>query len=279
MPLQQVTHYLNERLYAFNPKASLRHHAAFHWENGRLWGQLSNLGLYPYQQPIFSLERQDIAAWEASVEIRDQHKQERQAEWLYFLSWNQEDVIFLDRFLRVLHALNHLALHGASNTPLIVDVHWRHIQAVELSHGIVFERLLAHLGLHPRQVVLRLDGSVVLQEEHARVAAQSFHQRGYPLLAHGIPLGASSQEWQRLVRAGIDWVTPTSDALTLARQSREHFPRLAQWSRDARRAGLTTWWPGIDRPGDLGVMTQLEPTLISGQQLASFVASVNARVI
>ncbi|XQU09440.1 hypothetical protein P4544_06775 [Halomonas sp. LY9] len=47
MLLTQVTHYLNEHLDAFNPNASLRHHAAFHWENGRIWGRLSHLALYP----------------------------------------------------------------------------------------------------------------------------------------------------------------------------------------------------------------------------------------
>ncbi|WP_249977966.1 MoaD/ThiS family protein [Vreelandella olivaria] len=270
MPLTQVTNYLNERLQAFNPHASLRHHAAFHWEDGQIWGRLANLMLYPSQQPIFSLERLDVAAWEAGVEIRDQHDRPHQADWLYFLSWNQEDVVFLDRFLRVLHALNHLAQHGASTKPLIVDVHWRHIQAVEASHGSVFESLLTQLGLHPRQVVLRLDGQVVLGEAHARAAAQSFQKRGYPLLAQGIPLGASASEWQRLQQSGVHWVTPTSDTLPLARKSREYFPRLVQWSRDAQQAGLDVWWPDVDHPGDLGIMTQLEPTLVSGQQLTSF---------
>lgn len=264
MPLTQVTHYLNEHLDALNPNASLRHHAAFHWENGRIWGQLSNLTLYPSQQPIFSLERLDIAAWEAGVEIRDQHDIPHQADWLYFLSWNQEDVVFLDRFLRVLHALNHLALNGANAKPLIVDVHWRHIQAVEVSHGSVFESLLTQLGLHPSQVVLRLDGSVVLEEEHAQAAAHSFHQRGYPLLVQAVPLGTTANEWQRLKQHGIRWVTPPPDALPLARTSREHFPRLTEWSKDARRAGLNVWWPKLDRPGDLAIMTQLEPTLVSG---------------
>ncbi|GGC77970.1 MoaD/ThiS family protein [Vreelandella lutescens] len=264
MQLTQVTHYLNEHLDALNPNASLRHHAAFHWERGRIWGKLSNLTLYPSQQPIFSLERLDIAAWEAGVEIRDQHDVPHPSDWLYFLSWNQEDVIFLDRFLRVLHALNHLALNGANAKPLIVDVHWRHIQAVEVSHGSVFESLLTQLGLHPSQVVLRLDGSVVLEEEHAQAAAHSFHQRGYPLLAQAVPLGTTANEWQRLKQNGIRWVTPPPDALPLARTSREHFPRLTEWSKDARRAGLNVWWPKLDRPGDLAIMTQLEPTLVSG---------------
>ncbi|MGP9767200.1 hypothetical protein ACT3UM_15925 [Halomonas sp. AOP13-D3-9] len=273
MPLTQVTHYLNEHLDAFNPNASLRHHAAFHWESGRIWGKLSNLTLYPSQQPIFSLERLDIAAWEAGVEIRDQHDVPHPSDWLYFLSWNQEDVVFLDRFLRVLHALNHLALNGASTKPLIVDVHWRHIQAVEVSHGSVFESLLTQLGLHPSQVVLRLDGAVVLEEEHAQAAAHSFHQRGYPLLAQAVPLGTTANEWQRLKQNGIRWVTPPPDALPLARKSREHFPRLTEWSKDARLAGLKVWWPKLDRPGDLGIMTQLEPTLVSGEQLSDFSVS------
>lgn len=48
MPLTQATNYLNEHLYVFNPNASLQHHAAFHWENGQIWGKLSNLKLSGY---------------------------------------------------------------------------------------------------------------------------------------------------------------------------------------------------------------------------------------
>lgn len=270
MPLTQVTHYLNEHLNIVNPNASLRHHAAIHWENGRIWARLSNLSLYPSQRPIFSLERIDVAAWEADIAIYDQRGRPHPADWLYFLSWDQEDVVFLDRFLRVVHALHHLSLHGAASKPLIVDVHWHHIQAVEASHGAVFENLLTQLGLQPSQVVLRLDSRIVLEEAHAHAAAQSFQRRGYPLLAQGVSLGTESHQWEHLKHSGVYWVTPTEDTLSLIRKSREYFPQLAQWSRGAQQVGLGGWWPGIDQPGDLGIMTQLEPTWVSGQRLMSF---------
>lgn len=278
MPLTHVVDYFNSHLDAFNPQASLRHHANFHYEQGKVWGVLHEMTLYPSQHPILDLDRLDIAAWEAAVIVEGGNGQQRPrpAESLYFLSWDKEDVIFLDRFLRVLHALNHLAQHGADAAPLVVDVHWRHVQAVEASHGSVFESLLARLGLHPEQVVLRLSGSVLLAETHARQAAESFHRRGYPLLAQGVALGTRDVDWQALKASGVRWVTPDGSALRLARESREHFPRLAQWSRDARAAGMQVWWPGLERPGDLGIVSQLEPTRVSGSLLEEFVKAEQA---
>ncbi|OBX37355.1 hypothetical protein A8U91_01715 [Halomonas elongata] len=176
-------------------------------------------------------------------------------------------MIFLDRFLRVLHALHHLSCHGIDALPLVVDVHWRHLQAVEASHGAVFEELLARLGIHPSQVVLRMSALRLLADPHARDASRSFQDHGYPLLAHGVPLDAEPQAWHLLLEAGVEWVTPEPNAMILARRGREHWSRLIQWNREARAVGMTDWWPGLDTPGVLGQVSQLEPTLVSGSLL------------
>jgi hypothetical protein len=149
----------------------------------------------------------------------------------------------------------------------VVGVHWRHLQAVEDSHGAVFEALLAQLGLHPREVVLRLSALRLMTDTHAREAGRSFRRHGYQLLAHGVPLDTEPSVWRLLVESGAGWVTPESHAMSLARRGREYWPRIAQWNREARAAGLTVWWPGLDTPGDLGAVTPLEPTLVSGSLL------------
>lgn len=276
MPLTHVIDYFNSHLESFNPEASLRQQARFLYRNGQVSAELGGMSLQPFQRPILDLARLAPAAWEAKVLVTGGHDRKRTPEPLYFLSWDREDVIFLDRFLRVLHALHHLAQHGVDSPPLVVDVHWRHVQAVEASHGSVFEALLARLGLSPGQVVLRLNGNVLLAEAHARLAAQSFHRRGYPLLAHGVPIAIEESSWALLRESGVRWITQEGGTLELARRSREHFPRLAQWSRDARHAGLQVWWPGLERPGDLGIVSQLEPTLVSGSLLEEFVGAERA---
>ncbi|NIC38903.1 hypothetical protein HBJ58_19770 [Halomonas desiderata] len=264
MPLTQVIDYFNAHLEAFNPQASLRRHARFLYENGRVSAELAGKRVQPGQQPIFELAGLSAVAHDSHIQLLNHHSAQQTTDPLYFLSWDREDVIFLDRFLRVLHALHHLSRHGVDAAPLIVDVHWRHLQAVEASHGTVFEALLARLGLYPRQVVLRLSALRLLTDAHAHDASRSFHAHGYHLLAHGVPLDTEPSAWRQLLDAGVEWVTPEPHAMSLARQGRQHWARLTQWNREARTAGLTVWWPMVDNPGDLGIVTPLEPTLVSG---------------
>ncbi|PWW37058.1 hypothetical protein [Chromohalobacter israelensis] len=267
MPLTQVIDYFNAHLEALNPQASLRRHGRYLYENGQVSAELAGKRLQPSQRPILELAGLKPMAHESRMQLADRHSVQETTDPLYFFSWDREDVIFLDRFLRVLHALHHLSLHGVDAAPLVVDVHWRHLQAVEASHGAVFEALLAKLGLHPREVVLRLSALRLLTDSHAREASRSFQNHGYPLLAHGVPLDVESQSWHLLLEAGVEWVTPEPNAMILARRGREHWPRIAEWNREARAAGLTVWWPGVDTPGDLGAVTPLGPTLVSGRLL------------
>ncbi|WP_302139931.1 hypothetical protein [Halomonas alkalicola] len=268
MPLTQVIDYFNAHLETFNPQASLRRHARYRYDNGQVSAELAGKHLQPSQLPILELAGLMPVAHESRIQLADRHSVQETTDPLYFFSWDREDVIFLDRFLRVLHALHHLSRHGIDAPPLVVDVHWRHLQAVEASHGAVFEALLARLGLHPREVVLRLSALRLLTDAHAREAGRSFHRHGYQLLAHGVPLDTEPSAWRRLVESGAGWVTPESNAMSLARRGREYWPRIAQWNREARAAGLTVWWPGLDTPGDLGAVTPLEPTLVSGSLLS-----------
>ncbi|WP_445003818.1 hypothetical protein [Halomonas mongoliensis] len=270
MPLTQVIEYFNAHLEAFNPQASLRRHARYLYDNGQVSAELAGKRLQPSQRPILELAGLMPVAHESRIQLADRHSVQETTDPLYFFSWDREDVIFLDRFLRVLHALHHLSRHGIDASPLVVDVHWRHLQAVEASHGAVFESLLARLGLYPRQVVLRLSALRLLADSHARDAGRSFHEHGYHLLAQGVPLEAELSAWRQLQDAGVEWVAPESNVMHLARRGREHWPRLTQWNREARAIGMTVWWPGIDEPGDLGRVSQLEPMLIGGNLLEAF---------
>ncbi|MDW7747144.1 hypothetical protein [Halomonas sp.] len=276
MPLTRVIDFFNAHLEAFNPQASLRRHARFHYENGQVSADVAGKHVRPRQQPILELAGLTSMAHESRIQLVESHSTQETTDPLYFFSWDREDVIFLDRFLRVLHALHHLSRHGVNAAPLVVDVHWCHLQAVDASHGAVFEVLLARLGLHPRQAVLRLSALHLLSDAHAREAAESFQRHGYPLLAQGVPIDAPPTAWRLLSDSGVRWVTPEPNALLLARRGREHWPRLTQWNREACAAGLTVWWPGLDTPGDLGAVTPLEPALVSGSLLGDMLEDQRA---
>ncbi|KAA0017498.1 hypothetical protein F0A16_13170 [Salinicola corii] len=260
----QVVDYFNRHLDTFNPRSTLSEHARFHYQNGVVSATLLDRHLHPRQRTVYSLKRLDHEAREAYTEIHDVHGSALVADSLYFLAWDSEDVVFVDRFQRVLHALNHLTYDPEAKKRLIVDVHWRHIQAVEASHGSVFEGLLARLGMSPDRVILRLQGEALLEHAHARDAALSFHRRGYPLLAVDVVTETPEREWLLLYEHGVRWVSPARDALIEARRGNLSFPRLDEWTRQAKRGGLDVWWPGLNEPGDLGRVSRFEPDFVSG---------------
>ena len=259
MPLTQVVDYFNTHLETLNPRASLQRHAYFHYRAGRVSAELGGMSLQPFQQPILDLTTQAIAGWESKIRVVGQRHRRYSVEDLYFLAWDKEDVVFLDRFLRVLHALHHLSRHTVEAPPLVVDVHWRHIQAVEASHGLVFETLLARLGVSPGQMVLRLRGDLLLAEAHVQQAAHSFHQRGYILLAHELPSVVEESGWQTLKECGVHWVTPESQAFGDRR-----------WHQQALATGLKVWWSGVEQPAELELAQHTGIVLVSGSLVEEF---------
>ncbi|MAM58450.1 MAG: hypothetical protein CMN25_14045 [Salinicola sp.] len=276
MPLTQVVNYFNQHLDIFNPRSTLSHHAHFHYRDGSISATLLDRQLYPRQRTVYSLKRLDHEAQEAYTEIRDDSGGQLITDSLYFLAWDREDVVFVDRFQRVLHALHHLSQDPEAKQRLIVDVHWRHIQAVEDSHGSVYEGLLARLGMSPDRVILRLQGEALLQHAHARRAAASFHHRGYPLLAADVATDTPEREWRTLHEHGVRWVSPAPQALASARQGSLSLPRLDEWTRHAKRGGLEVWWPGLDEPGDLGRVSRFEPDFVSGEWIERVVTEAPA---
>lgn len=265
MPLTQVVDYFNRHLTTFNPRSTLSGHARFYYQDGAVSATLLDRHLYPRQRNVYSLARLDHEARESFIEIRDVYGGALVADSLYFLTWDREDVVFVDRFQRVLHALNHLTHDPEARKRLIVDVHWRHIQAVEASHGSVFEGLLARLGMSPDRVILRLRGEALLGHAHARDAALSFYRRGYPLLAADVATETPEREWLLLHEHGVRWVSPAPDALIEARKGNLNFLRLDEWTRHAKRGGLDVWWPELNEPGDLGRVSRFEPDFVSGE--------------
>lgn len=275
MSLASTIAYFNDHLESFNPRSSLVRHARFHDLRGRVWATLLDRYLHPRQRNVFSTRHQYLRAREACIDICDAKGNPYPPRSLHVLAWDREDVIFIDRFQRILHVLNHLARDSRPRRRLIVDVHKRHVQALETSHGWVFESLLARLGLSPDRVMLRLDGEALWDDVHSRMAAMSFHQSGYPLLAANLSV-EREYDWARLQAHGVQWISPSPDALVLARGGEGNHARLAGWARRVHEAGLHVWWPGLDKPGDLGRVSRFEPDFISGEWIERVIMGVPA---
>lgn len=280
MPLTAVVNYFNSHLGDFNRAAGLSESACFRYDAGqsRITGEIDGITLIPRQHALYNNEVSAPVAYESWLEITDGNGDKLNSRSLYFSAWEPEDVIFLDRFLRVLHTLNHLATHPdpeRAGVPLILDIHWRHVRAVEASHGQVFENLLAQLGIKPAQIILRMEARALVEDEHVRRAVESFEARGYRLLVEGLPIDHA--HWQLLGQMGVSWVAADPDFLKAMVRNRTLQARLDQWVASAHAEGLKVWLQSLDNARALELAWRLQADAVSGDELDEIAANTTAK--
>jgi len=229
MPLARVIDYLNTNHALFSPQTRLGQRSSYRLEGNEPIAHIGVLRVTSHRTQLLASGSGELSAVRARPRVQLPGGRETDPESLYLHAWDADEVIFLDRFLRTLHALAHLSQGQASDTPLVIDVHHRHIDAVPDRHGEIFETLLTRLGLTQAQVVLRLAGESLLRDGHARKAATSFAARGYRLLAAGLPL--TRLDWDRLQNIGVHWVSPERSVDRAAADYQ-------QWGAAARKHGL-----------------------------------------
>lgn len=103
-------------------------------------------------------------------------------EAVFALPTDGAELVYLDRLVRTLHALNYLTqpLRGS----LLLKVHPRHITGVAADHGLAFEEIIRPCGLVPAQITLEVTARGIEDREHFKRAAANYRSRGY-----GIALG------------------------------------------------------------------------------------------
>jgi EAL domain-containing protein (putative c-di-GMP-specific phosphodiesterase class I) len=258
MPLSSVVDYFNVRLPELHPGAHLRHGASYRLYRGILTARVAGCVLTPYLVPVVDAATEGLFGQRAKLFVRTADGYPVHPESLYVQAWDAADVVFLDRFLRTLHALNHLHLGHGGRELLVLDVHLRHVAALPEHHGEVFETLLHRFGLRTDQVVLRLDGRALHSDTHVQGAAKSFAGYGYRLLA--VRPDIDNTDWDLLGSLGVRWVTPNArDIDTLHRRG-----TLAGWGHQAATAGIGLWFDGVDTPDALERARALGADLIEG---------------
>lgn len=181
MPLTFVVEHLNRKLSELHPASSLKDHARFVYDSGAVSAVLGSLRLTPVHFPALDPETGNIVATDTALQVANVRGDIKGADFLYVLAWDAADVIFLDRFIRTLHALHHINVSACppQHEPLILDVHVRHLAAVPSAHGQVFEQLLAMLGLQPAQIMFRIDAEFARREPEVQRAVRNFLDCGY----------------------------------------------------------------------------------------------------
>jgi EAL domain-containing protein (putative c-di-GMP-specific phosphodiesterase class I) len=258
MPLTSVVHYFNEHLHELHPCAHLSRKARFQYSDGRVSARVAGFRLFPRQAPVVVRATGEVFAWSAKLLAESEDGRRVIPETLYVHAWDGDDCVFLDRFLRTLHALHHLSLGDHRAGLLAVDVHLRHLAALPEQHGRVFETLLHRLGLSPAQIVMRLPGTAVQRDPHVREAALSFAGRGYGLLA--ARADPADTDWALLQSIGFRWVT--LDPAVWQSADRPVAP--ADWARQARSHGIGLWLEGVDSAAAVAHAANLDADLIEG---------------
>ncbi len=258
MPLSSVVDYYNVRLPELHPRAHLRQRASYRLHRGLLTAQIAGFFLTPYLVPVVHAATGALFGQRAKLLVRTEDGQLAPPESLYVQAWDAEDVVFLDRFLRTFHALNHLHLGHDGRELLVLDVHLRHVAALPAHHGEVFETLLHRFGLRTDQVVLRLDARALHADPHVQEAARSFAGYGYRLLATRSDL--EHTDWDLLDTLGVRWVALRDQDLEAL------YRRGDQWRQQTGAGRIGLWLEGIDDPQALARARALGAALIEGNQ-------------
>lgn len=235
MPLTSVVSYLDQRLRELHPRSPLSARTRLRLHGQRVSGRMAEYRLVPRQAPVLAAATGTVFAWRAKLLVESDSGHRALPESLYVHAWDEDDVVFLDRFLRTLHALHHLSLGPEREGQLALDVHLRHVAALPEQHGRVFESLLHRLGLTPERILIRLSGRALQEDPHVRHAARSFARRGYGLVAARPDI--ADTDWELLRSLGIRWIAPDADALERAGAT--------DWTRRARAHGIGLWLDAI----------------------------------
>lgn len=264
MPLTFVIEHLNQQLKALHPNSALSRHASLEYEQQKVYALLGTLRLTPVQSNVFQVSRAQSIAKDTHLLVTGSSGQQQPTAVLYLQAWDAQDVIFLDRFLRTLHALHHVNQLHQQPEKLILDVHARHLSAVPTGHGQVFEGLLSSLGLTPEQIILRLNLPPCNDCNGLEQAMSSFSDRGYNLLAACEQPNLS--QLNQLQSFGVQQVSLNLQHLQLVDTD---WTLVRKWTKAASYQALETLAEGVFTAGDLNLLLDLGFQQVSGSLLNS----------
>lgn len=142
-------------------------------------GLYGAMRLHSAFQPLLDAATLRPAAHEALLRARMEDGTEVSPVQAFRVPQEPEDIVFLDRLCRTVHAYNFAAQAGEREV-LYLNVDGRHLLSVGGgSHGRAFETLLGHCGLAPEQIVLEILESDIADESRLIEAVAAYQARGY----------------------------------------------------------------------------------------------------
>ncbi len=210
MPLTYVIEHLNRQLAELHQHSPISRHARLDYRDGEVSAVIGPLVLQSVLSDALHDDPEPLAIRNSSLTARNDLTGARLgADFVYQLAWDADDIVFVDRFVRTFHALNHInQQHGQARLQtLLLDVHWRHLCAVPGAHGQVFEQLLATLGLAPSNIIIRVESHALLYIDKVQEAVRNFLECGYSLCARSVQ--TKPEESIALHGLGVRWAATT----------------------------------------------------------------------
>jgi len=166
---------------------------------GEVRGRFKGVELKSVFQPLFPGRAGQSIAHEALLRATDREGQPLQPADVFGFPSSPEEMLFLDRLCRVVHAGNFVrqALPG----DLFLNIEGRHLLAAS-NHGQTFESLLKVCGLTPERIVLEILEARIDDLERLQEAVAGYRSRGYRVAIDDF--GCEHSNFDRLWRLNPD---------------------------------------------------------------------------
>ena len=168
------------------PAASSEHHRIWLNAQGQAQGSYFNCVLTSVFQPVRRLGTGEVVGHEAFVRSSSEDDAALSIWKLLEGAASDDESIALDRLCRMLHAINFFRQSPDEQADLFLSVHERLLAAVSSSHGVVFRRVLASLGLPVERIVLQMPPARPGQQFLLTYVADNYRRSGFRVAVNAL---------------------------------------------------------------------------------------------
>lgn len=254
MPLTELVHYFNKR----NRLAGGAGGDGLKVVDGRVRARFGTRVFGTLFQPVADRASGQVIGHEAHLQVLEGDDETALPAQAAFLDARDDDeLIYLDRLARTLHALNFLVEREQRDGFLALNVHPQLIRVVRDHHGHVFESVLSRCGLTPDRIVLELTDDGFEDLPRLAGAIAEYRERGYRIAIDNF--GRHSSDLERLEALAPDIVKLDRSLIGHAGHLSLAKRVMTEMSAEVRRLGMRVVCQCIENPlqlqvaGDAGV--------------------------
>lgn len=243
VPLTELVQYFNKRSRLVRGGVD---EAEFCITGGKVQMRFSGRVFGSRFQPLATLVDGQPGGHEALLHCVDGDGNVLPVPMVFVETHNDAELIYLDRMVRTLHALNFLLECEQDGGFLSLNVHPGLIRAVSDHHGHVFESVLARCGLTPERVVLEITDDGFGSPDRLATAIAAYRERGYRVAIDNF--GRHSADLARLEMLAPDIVKLDRSLIGHAGHLSLAQRVMTEMSAELRRLGFAVVCQCIENP-------------------------------